>query len=223
MRRPVPAASLPVLACLALLPIGAATPLHAQPAGHPPYMPTRDVSVVYDVQPEGAPAAQRITVSFSGGGQLMRVDSPGGQGETILNRDKRLMTIVVNNAKVYMDVPERQELRSPFLLDASMNFIPAGNGRIAGFDCSRWTISAPTGNATACVTADGVVLSEEGADSQGARGRLMAQSVTYAPIPASMFQPPAGYSRVAHPEGPAPYSRAQGGSQGGPMTGPVRP
>ena len=203
-----------------------AQPGFAQTAGkaaqdHPAYMPARDVTVVYDVQPEGAPSPQRITVSFSGGGRMMRVDSPDGQGDTILDRDRRLMTIVINNAKVYMEVPEREELRSPFLLDASMNFVATGSSHMAGLDCSTWSIAAPSGNATACVTADGVVLSEAGVDAEGARGRLTAQRVTYGFLPASTFQPPAGYSRVAHPEGPAPYARTQDGAPAGPTTGPV--
>ena len=218
MRCPILAVSVVSLAFSGA--VFAALPLHAQPPDHPPFMPTRDVSVVYDVQPDGAPSAQRITVSFTGNGRMMRIDSPDGQGETILDRDHKLMTIVVNAAKVYMEVPEREELRSPFLLDASMNFVSTGRGHVAGLDCATWSIAAPSGNATACVTADGVVLSEAGVDSEGARGRLTATRVTYAPLPASLFQAPAGYSRVAHPEGPAPYARGADGP-GGAVTGPV--
>ena len=204
------------IACLALLPLGIAAPGHAQRPDHPPFMPTRDVTVTYDVQPEGVPAAQRIGVLFSGGGRLMRVNGPDGQGATILDRDQRLMTVIINSAKVYMQAPERDELRSPFLLDASMKFVAAGRDRVAGLDCMRWSITAASGTATACVTADGVVLSEAGVDSQGVRGHLTAQSVAYGPIPPASFQPPAGYNRVAHPEGPASYER----NQAGPMTGP---
>ena len=208
-----------VIGGLASLPFGIVSPAQAQQPDHPPFMPTRDVSVTYDVQPEGVPTAQRIGVLFSGGGRLMRVNGPDGQGATILDRDKRLMTVIINGAKVYMQAPEREELRSPFLLDASMTFVPVGHGRVAGLDCMRWSITAASGKAAACVTADGVVLSQEGVDSQGVRGHLTAQSVVYGPIPATLFQPPADYSRVAHPEGPASYER--GGAQGnGPVTGP---
>jgi hypothetical protein len=218
MRRPA-ILTRAALASLALLAAGAALPAHAQHPDHPPFMPMRDVSVAYDVKLEGAPSAQRITVMFSGGGRLMRVDGPDGQGDTILDRDKRLMTIVINSAKVYMEVPERDELRSPFLLDASMKFTRAGSDHVAGLDCTRWSITSPSGNATACVTADGVVLSEGGVDSQGARGHLTAQRVTYDTIPAASFQPPAGYGRVAHPEGPGSYARGQGAT----LTGPQAP
>ena len=222
MRRPL------LTACLALLSIGAVSPSRAQPAdapsagfqgAHPPYMPTRDVRVSYQVKPDAAPSAQQITVSFSGGGRLMRIDAPGGQGATILDRDRRLMTVVINSARVYMELPERDELRSPFLLDPSMRFAAGAADRVAGLACRRWTITGRAGNSVACVTADGVVLSDEGADSQGARGHLVAEQVSYAPLDASLFRPPSDYSRVAHPEGPAPYARAPAG----PATGPTSP
>ncbi|WP_428390802.1 DUF4412 domain-containing protein [Lichenicoccus sp.] len=190
------------------------TPAHA--ADKPRTMPTRDVKVVYDVQPQGAPAPQQITVWFADG--LMRIDSPDGRGETILDRDRHLLTIVMNSARVYMQVPERQSLRSPFLLDPSMNFERAGTGVVAGLPCTRWNITANGGKATACITADGVLLSEEGVDQQGARGKLEAQQVVYGPIPAATFAAPSGYSRVAHPEGPDAYERG-GAQQSAPALG----
>jgi hypothetical protein len=217
------------LAGLALLPVSFSlsallSPLRAQQPDHPPFMPTRDVAVIYDVQPEGAPAPQRITASFGGDGRLMRIDSPDGQGETILDRDRKLMTVVMNSARVFMDVPEREAPPSPFLLDASMRFARVGTDTVAGLDCIRWAIAAASGSATACVTHDGVLLSEEGVDSQGARGRLVAQRVTYGPLPATVFQPPADYTRVAHPEGPPPTLRdGDGGLSGAPVTGPMPP
>ena len=128
------------------------------------------------------------------------------------------MTVVINSARVYMELPEREELRSPFLLDPSMRFAAGSADRVAGLACRNWTISGPGGNSVACVTEDGVVLSDAGADSQGARGHLVAEQVTYGPIDASLFRPPADYSRVAHPEGPGPYARGQGGANTGPTS-----
>ncbi len=220
MRRPA------LLACLAALPLTVSTASRAQTPAHPPYMPTRDVVVVYDVQPDGAPAPQRITVSFADRGDLMRIDSPDGQGTTILDRDRKLLTVVMNAARVYMEVPERQAMRSPFLLDATMTFVPAGEGNVNGLPCMRWTITEGGGDATACITADGVVLSEEGVDQQGARGKLVARQVRYATIPPATFLPPTGYQRVAHPEGPGPYERGAEGATGpslGSSAAPVNP
>jgi hypothetical protein len=109
------------------------------------------------------------------------------------------------------------------MLDDTMKFTATGKGHIAGLDCTTYSITSSSGNAIACVTADGVVLSESGVDAQGVRGHLMAESVAYAPLAASLFQPPADFNRVAHPEGPAPYARSVDGPPTGPTTGPMDP
>nr|WP_321986493.1 DUF4412 domain-containing protein [uncultured Lichenicoccus sp.] len=193
----------------------------AQQPAHPLYMPSRDVTVTYDVEPDGAPAPQQVRVLFSAQGRLMRIDAPDGQGSTIMDRDRRLMQIVIGPAKVYMDVPEREEQRSPFLLDPAMQYSATGSATVAGLPCTTWSIVTASGSAHACVTSDGVVLSEDGVDSQGARGHLVARSVSYGPIAAAAFQPPAGFTRVAHPEGPAAYERdGKPGPGGGPADGP---
>ena len=197
---------------------GFAAQARAQQPAHPLYMPSRDVTVSYAVEPEGAPAPQLVRVLFSAQGRLMRIDAPDGQGSTIMNRDRQLMQIVITPAKVYMDVPEREEQRSPFLLDPTMQYTATGTATVAGLSCTTWSITTASGTAHACVTADGVVLSEDGVDSQGARGHLTATSVSYGPIAAADFQPPLGFTRVAHPEGPAAYERG-GPGPGAPQMG----
>ena len=205
-----------VFAALGTLPLLAAAPSRAQAPDHPPYMPTRDVKVVYDVQPQGAPSPQRVTVWFADNGGLMRIDSPNGQGETILDRDRKLLTVVMKQNQAYMQLAERESLRSPFLLDSSMQFARDGSGSVAGLACTRWKITAQQGKATACITPDGVVLSEAGVDSQGARGQLTARTVTYGALPAAAFLPPPGYKRVAHP---APSGQGGNGSAQRPTLG----
>ena len=170
----------------------------------PPLMPTRDVTVVYVVKPEGAPQEQTVRVYFRGGGGLMRIDGPPGpdgspSGDMIMDRDGRTMTIVVNDARIFMQVPEREVVRSPFVLDASMRFTRTGTGTVAGQPCTTWSITTSKGEATACVTADGVVLHESGVDGEGARGELTARTVQYGPLPPALFMPPPGYQRTAHP------------------------
>ena len=73
----------------------------------------------------------------------------------------------------------------------------------------------------ACVTADGVVLAESGVDGQGNRGHLVAQTVQYAPLAGSLFVPPPGFQRTAHPAGLG-QGVGQGGNPGtGPNGGPI--
>ncbi|MGI4746091.1 MAG: hypothetical protein ACRYGI_16860 [Janthinobacterium lividum] len=191
----------------------------------PQLMPTRDVSVLYNVQPEGAPAPEPVHVYFRGGGGLMRVDGPAGpdgnsQGQMILDRDAKVMTVVLNGPRIFMQIPEQEEVRSPFVLDASMHFTRSGTGSVAGLACTQWTIATPKGGATACVSADGVVLSESGVDGQGARGELVAQTVQYGPLAAALFTPPPGYQRTAHPQNMGAGMNG-GPGQGGPaLSGP---
>ncbi len=214
-----------MLAGVGAVPAGAAA---TQAGGAPPLMPTRDVTVTYSVQPEGAPQPQRVQVYFQGGGGMMRIDGPPGpdggpSGDMVMNRATRTMTVVLNQPRVYMDVPEGEEVRSPFVLDAAMRFTPAGTGSVAGLACNRFTIESGSGRAEACVTDDGVVLSESGVDGQGNRGSLQALSVRYGTLDAALFTPPAGFTRAAHPEqmGP-PGSSADpaGPALTGPMNGP---
>ena len=216
--------SLLLLAGAAL--VGPGRPAHAQGTDGPPLMPSRDVSVIYNVQPEGAPQPQPVHVYFRGGGGLMRVDGPPGpdgasQGQMIMDRTARVMTVVLNGPRIFMQIPEQDEVRSPFVLDASMHFTRTGTGTVAGVACTNWSIVTGKGNAVACVSADGVVLSESGVDGQGARGQLVAQTVQYGTLPPSLFVPPPGYQRTAHPENLGAGGNG-GPGQGGPnLGGPV--
>ena len=196
----------------------AAAAAAAQGSG-PPLMPSRDVTVLYGVQPEGAPQEQLVRVYFRGGGGMMRIDGPpapdgSSSGDMIMDRDGKVMTVVMNQPRIYMQIPEREEVRSPFVLDASMRFARTGTSTVAGLACTTWSITTPKGDATACVTQDGVVLSESGVDGEGARGRMTARTVQYGPLPASLFAPPPGYQRTAHPENMGRGLGADGGPGG---------
>ncbi len=217
-----------------LLAVAATSPAGAAQAATdgPPLMPTRDVTAVYLVTPEGAPQAQSVRVYFRGGGSEMRIDGPPGpdgsaSGDMVLDRPNRLITVVLNPAHSYMQIPEREEVQSPFVLDSTMRFTRTGTGSVAGLSCVTYSIVTPKGSSTACVTEDGVVLSAAGVDGQGARGRLVAQTVQYAPLPQSMFLPPPGFQRTAHPEAAAagaPGTAPNGGPAGpGGASGSLQP
>ncbi len=219
-----------LLAAAATSPAGAARAA----TDAPPLMPTRDVTAVYLVTPEGAPQAQSVRVYFRGGGSEMRIDGPPGpdgsaSGDMVLDRPNRLITVVLNPARSYMQIPEREEVQSPFVLDSTMRFTRTGTGSVAGLACVTYSIVTPKGSSIACVTEDGVVLSAAGVDGQGARGRLVAQTVQYAPLPQSVFLPPPGFQRTAHPEaagapGTAPGLAPNGGPAGlGGPSGSLQP
>ncbi|WP_408891554.1 hypothetical protein [Novacetimonas pomaceti] len=172
------------------------------PAVHPPLTPTRDVQVDYDVQPDGVPEPKKVRTWFAYNGGLMRIDSPQGMGETILNRMNRQVTIIINPQKIYSQLDARYGIRNPFLLDLSMSFSRKGTSSVAGVSCTEWDVRTDQGTAVACVTDDGVILREIGVDGDGLKGRLEATHVSYEPIADSMFQPPADYRRVDPPPPP---------------------
>ena len=156
----------------------------------------------YHVAPAGG-APEDVTVSFGGDGRLLRIDGPPGQGSTILDRDARTMTVVVPDPHVFMVVPLTGPITNPFMLGPEMRYTPAGTEeRIAGLACDDWRVATGKGDATACVTASGILLAANGVDGTGASGTLTATAVSVAPIPADRFAPPPGWRRIAHPEGP---------------------
>ncbi len=213
---------LPLLAAGAALGVALPGAPAAMAQVQPPLMPTRDVTVLYEVKPEGAPQAQTVRVYFRAGGGLMRIDGPPGpdgapSGDMVMDRDAKVMTVVVNQARIYMQIPESQTVRSPFVLDASMRFARTGTGTVAGLSCTTWSIVTDKGNASACITADGVVLREAGVDGEGARGELEARTVQHGPLPASLFAPPPGYQRTAHPQN---LGQGLGGASGPGPAGP---
>ncbi|MBB3173267.1 hypothetical protein FHR90_001085 [Endobacter medicaginis] len=176
---------------------------------HPPLMPTQDATVTYTVQPQGQPA-RLVTVRFGGGGSLMRIDPAAGpqagQGYAVIDRVRRSVIAVMNPQHAYLELGARDDMHNPFLLDATMQFTHTGTSAVAGQPCTTWAISSGgQSSSTACITTSGIVLSEEGVDSHGQHGRLEATAVSFAPVPASDFVPPAGYTRVAHtaPDAPA--------------------
>lgn len=181
---------------------------------HPRLAPSRDVTVLYSVQPEKLPKAEQVTVSFSADGNKLRIDSADGAGTTVLDRPGQQVTLIMNRQKLYTSFAPQHGLRNPFMLDVSMQFTPDGTSTVAGLACNRWAITTSHGKAEACVTEDGVILSESGVDADGQRGTLEARKVTYAPLPAAHFQPPEGYQKIdahAHiphlgtgPQGSAP-------------------
>ncbi len=194
--------------------ITAAAPAAYAEGDHPPLMPTRDAVVTYSVQPDGAPQSEQVKVWFAAEGARMRIDSPDGAASTILNRTAQSVTIVLHKQRVFTQLADRSGVRNPFLLDVSMQYTKNGHEMVAGIDCTRWTVTSDKGRASACVTDNGLILSEDGVDSDGLKGRLTALSVSYETIPSSEFDPPAGYQEVQH------HRVSQGHAPAGPVLGP---
>lgn len=206
MRRMAMALVLAVAAC-------AAAPVATALAQERPTMlPTRDVMVTYRASgPAPArpgatgPAQMRqqdMKVAIVAGGRLMRIEGLGGGaaagGYVIVDRDAQRMTMVVTQDRRYMEMPANDAVSRGFLLNESMTFARRGLETVAGVKCTLWEVTSQEGAGSVCVTDDGVMLRARGQDG---RGGLEAITVQYGPQPASLFRPPADFSKIEIPGG----------------------
>jgi hypothetical protein len=190
----------------------------------PPDVPTRDVSVTYQVQggqPGGGP--QTIRMTYKAAGDKMRIDEDHVES-TIMDGSARRTLVLNNQQRIYFQVPYDPE-QERGAMPPGLNFSRAGNDTVAGLPCTVWRAQQGSNSSTACLTADGVMLRTEEPGPGGAAQRMVATSVDYAPQPDGLFVPPAGYRRVQPPAmpqggGPGGPGGPQGGPPGGPMQGP---
>ncbi|KXV62277.1 hypothetical protein AD949_13325 [Acetobacter orleanensis] len=198
---------------------------------HPRLMPSRDATIDYVFQPRppagGAPTPaapvkdRHVQVLFSGDGGLMRInymltmDGPESRGAVIVNRAAQEVLIILNDRKIYTRLVQQEVARSPFLLDMSMTFTRKGKSEVIGQPCTLWGVQSMEGNGSACVTDDGFILEQDGVDVDGLNGHLKATKISYDDVPASSFQPPAGFQEVT-PHAPDTQSGGANAPSGAP-------
>ncbi|WP_201762588.1 DUF4412 domain-containing protein [Acetobacter pasteurianus] len=205
---------------------------------HPRLTPARDAIIDYSFQPQ--PTAQdlqngakpdtpvptrHVQVMFSGDGGLMRInymtsmEGDESRGAVIINRASQEVLVLLNDRHIYTRLVQQEGIRNPFLLDLSMQFTRKGSDVVAGQPCTVWAAQSAQGQATACVTDDGFILSQTGIDVDGLNGRIRAMKVSYEPVPDSVFQPPAGFQEV----NPHSGNKNSGGSAGAAPAQPAAP
>lgn len=185
-----------VLAGVAALSL-AAVPAFAQ---GPLLHPSRDVAVVYHV--EGTPAAggpaqaHTIRMFWGKGGEALRVELDGQPIVALIDFKRQRMEMVISAKQMVLDAALDPRLVPGFVIPDGASAVRGGTDTVAGQGCAVWKLTGPQGGGTACVTTDGVVLRAEGSAAHEGAGQLEAVSVTYAPQPASLFTPPAGFRRM---------------------------
>lgn len=203
-----------------LVVIGLAPFWPAAAQDRPPDVPTRDVSVTYQIQggqPGGGP--QTIRMSYKVAGDKMRIDE--GQVESTIMDGSAKRTLVLNNQqRTYFQVPfDPQQERGA--MPPGLTFTRAGNETVAGQPCTVWRAQEGSNSSTACLTGDGVMLRTEQPGPGNATQRMTATSVDYSPQSDGLFAPPAGFRRVQPPAMPPGGGQGgPGGPPGGPMQGP---
>ncbi len=185
-----------------LLIAGAVVPAGA--AEHPPFVPTRDVSVTYQVEADGMPGGmgpQDVKVFYSTAAARARIERAEGPGYLIVDRAAGRATMVMEPLQSYFEIPFNDRTGAGLLLDDRMRFTRGGTDHVVGLACTMWDVVSDKTTARLCITEDGVILSGNGRDSQRGAGRMTATAVRYAALPASLFTPPAGFHHIELPAG----------------------
>ena len=99
--------------------------------------------------------------------------------------------VVDNSLRIALPLAVRGDALRPLTLqDARLTV--RGQDRVAGLDCTVYTVAARGADSTICLTADGVPLGGAG-EIEGRPGSFRATAVDYRRIPAGQFEVPQGY------------------------------
>jgi hypothetical protein len=167
----------------------------------PRLVPTHDVTITYTLTPESRPPIT-ITAAIAAGGRLLHVTSEDLPTTILVNRDTERAAILLPILRAYADVKiGRYDPEHTILRGAA--FTRAGARTIAGHRCTDWRATSPDGQATACITPDGVILrGEAGSGRHGPLGAIIARRVTYGPLDPALFQIPANFQKSPIPIDP---------------------
>ena len=157
----------------------------------PLLLPTRDVDVTYEIPQGSRTLAQRLRWIASA--RKLRVDPPIPDLFVIIDYDQKRMSMVRDRERTVIDMAAPEQFVSGMegrLATASRK----GDQVVSGLPCTDWqTRDFHNQPATACITADGVLLE---ARSHG-RTVLMASSVRYTAQDPAVFQIPQDYVHVS--------------------------
>ena len=177
-----------------------AVPALAQPA--PITLPSRDVSVVYrvagaarDAVPGGIPGHVRL--AWNAQRERLRVEPEGRTQSLLVDLEAPRVELVDSGLRSAMALPVRPKDLDPLTLREA-HLTRRGQAIVAGRPCTEYAVASRRGHGTLCLTEDGVALRGQG-DVDGRDGSFTAVSVTYAPLPSSLFEVPPGYMRLALP------------------------
>jgi hypothetical protein len=175
----------------------------AMAADHPPFLPTRDVAVDYQVevtQSKTEPQAPHsVKVAYSAASGRVRIEQATAPGYMLIDRAGGSMTLVMEPMQSYMNMPFDSKAGAGLLLNDKMKFTRAGSDKVAGLSCNLWDVVSDSTTARLCITDDGVVLRGQGSDPKRGEGKLLATSVSYASQPATRFNPPQGFNKMEMP------------------------
>lgn len=169
----------------------AALVLAAAQTPPPRYLPTRDVRVTYRLDLTG-PHPEQAVLRFDAASGRARIDA-GPLAYAIVDRPAGQLTLVVDAFRSFVRRPFDAAAGYGLGIDAGARFTQGERDTVAGVGCRVWSVRAARGEATACLTPDGVILRARFSGARGG-GAIEATEVAYAPQPAAMFAVPADYA-----------------------------
>lgn len=145
--------------------------------------------------PADAPGQMRLRWSSAG---KLRLEAEGRPQVLLLDTSGPSAFIVDSTLRSAISVPMKQRDLDAILL-TNADITRERQDRVAGLDCTVWSVHARNREGTVCITADGVPLRVEGT-VDGRQGTLTATSVDASPQPAALFQIPSGYMSFSLPK-----------------------
>lgn len=151
----------------------------------PPPLPTRDVDVTYATQSGDRTLTQRMR--WAVGARKLRVDPPTPGLFIVTDYAARRTSVVRASDRTVIEAPAPAP-------GGKAAYARRGDGRVAGQDCAEWETRDTDGRPTlACITADGVMLRARA----GGRTLVIATSVDFGKMDASIFDIPPDYRRIS--------------------------
>jgi Domain of unknown function (DUF4412) len=179
-----------------VLGLAAAVPAAAQ--DHPAVMqPSRDVMVEYHVAGV-APGQQRsdtVRMYFTDHATKVRIEPVGQPAYSIVDRNAARMVMVSTQQHAYMEMPYDPKQVMAFD-DKSATFTRLGSATVAGIVCTVYDTKRQDWSGQVCLSDDGLMLRSKSDNPSQAGTALEATSVTYGPLPPSLFTPPADFQKM---------------------------
>lgn len=170
-------------------------------AAQPATLPTRDVSVRYQVEgeatsllPGGLPGP--VTLSWDAAGTRVRAEGQGRNQVAVVNLRTRQGEVFDTKLRMVLPLQLRPGSLDPLTLNGA-RLAPAGSDTVAGLPCTVYTVAGRPGHpaGTVCLSADGIPLRGSG-EIEGRPGRFAAVAVTYGALAPALFAPPPGYMQL---------------------------
>ena len=179
----------------------------------PSLIPAHDVSGTYLVS--GQNGAKTVTVEYSKSANVLRINMQNSGSYILYDFTAKDGKMVMPQMQRYMDSPEMASRAAAIQNKANsgdVSVVKGGTETIAGHQCTDYTATDKTKgtSSTLCVTDDGVLLKIAAGNGGG-----VAQTISYATVPETDVQVPAGYTQFVMPQLPPGMSGMAAGAMSG--------